>query len=598
VIFSVVGEGNKHILAIANGGEQVSLPSINVGITTYDQMLDAIALLPSGGAPGSPFVMGGYVNAVAADGTATLSLTRRVAKIVVENLSSEDGLVITGLQICQTADRSYLFREGHPEEVNYVDYTAVEASGTTVFYVYPQPAETNKLMLTVSGTINGLEFTQSLPIQPASGDMGSNIQYAVKISADDSIIQLETIEQVVEEWGDGEDITGKIGLPTNVLTEIPDPVFLAYCLSRMPAWDTNHDDILSVVEAAAVTSIYVIGEWSNETYNYTGGEIASLEGIEYFTGLTQLTCVGNQLTALDLSNNTALTYLNCETNQLSTLDVSKNTALADLRCGQNQLTTLDVSANTALTDLYCFSNQLTSLDVSKNTALTLLHCHSNQLTSLDVSKNTALTNLGCDSNQLTSLDVSKNTALTYLTCAVNQLTSLDVSKNTALTLLYCHSNPLTSLDVSKNTALTYLDCAINQLTSLDVSKNTALTYLGCGFNQLTSLDVSKNTALTSLTCSSNQLTSLDVSQNTALTELTCYYNQLTSLDISTNVKLTRFDCFDNPGDGISKFPVKAWFDMNSIPSGMVPEGWAEYDFETAGWDFNGVTITPEYEKVL
>jgi hypothetical protein len=112
VTFSVVGEGNKSILAIANGGEQVSLPSISIGITTYDQMLDAIALLPSGGAPGSPFVMGGYVNAVAADGTATLSLTRRVAKIVVENLSSQDGLVITGLQICQTADRSYLREYG------------------------------------------------------------------------------------------------------------------------------------------------------------------------------------------------------------------------------------------------------------------------------------------------------------------------------------------------------------------------------------------------------------------------------------------------------------------------------------------------------
>jgi Leucine-rich repeat (LRR) protein len=125
-----------------------------------------------------------------------------------------------------------------------------------------------------------------------------------------------------------------------------------------------------------------------------------------------------------------------------------------------------------------------------------------------------------------------------------------------------------------------------------VSKNTALTDLYCDSNQLTSLDVSKNTALTGLRCDYNQLTSLDVSKNTALTGLRCDYNQLTSLDISTNVKLAQFYCEGNPGNGVSKFPVKAWFDANAIPSG---EG---YGFTTAGWNFNGITITPEYEKAI
>jgi hypothetical protein len=74
--------------------------------------------------------------------------------------------------------------------------------------------------------------------------------------------------------------------------------------------------------------------------------------------------------------------------------------------------------------------------------------------------------------------------------------------------------------------------------------------------------------------------------------LRCDGNQLTSLDISTNVKLTLFYCQGNPGDGISKFPIKAWFDANAIPSGE------EYDFTTDSWDFNGITITPEYEKAI
>jgi len=128
-----------------------------------------------------------------------------------------------------------------------------------------------------------------------------------------------------------------------------------------------------------------------------------------------------------------------------------------LYCYSNQLTSLDVSNNTALEYLYCYDNQLTSLDVSNNTALTTLSCYSNQLTSLDVSTNTALTDLYCYSNQLTSLDVSNNTALIYLWCTSNQLTSLDVSTNTALTSLYCDSNQLTSLDVRNGNSTNFTD---------------------------------------------------------------------------------------------------------------------------------------------
>ena len=121
--------------------------------------------------------------------------------------------------------------------------------------------------------------------------------------------------------------------------------------------------------------------------------LASLKGIEYFTSLTQLLCFDNQLTTLDVSQNTALAALDCSGNPLTALDVSKNTAMTGLSCDRNQLTSLDVSRNTALTRLSCYGNQLTFLDMSKNTALTALDCSENQLTSLDVSKNTALKRL-------------------------------------------------------------------------------------------------------------------------------------------------------------------------------------------------------------
>ena len=273
-------------------------------------------------------------------------------------------------------------------------------------------------------------------------------------------------------------------------TTFPDENFRNWVLAQ----DYGQDGVLTEAEIAGVMEIDVNNK-----------NIASLKGIEYFTTLTSLYCYNNQLTSLDVSQNTALMQLRCYGNQLTSLDVSQNTALKYLECDSNQLTTLDVSNNTALMGLGCSYNQLTVFDVSQNTALTWLDCCGNQLTSLDVSKNTALMSLECDINQLTSLDLSQNTALFELNCGYNQLTTLSLSKNTALTRLTCSNNQLFSLDVSQNTALTVLFCSNNQLTSLDVSKNTALTQLECHKNQLTSLDVSQNTALMWLYCYYNKI---------------------------------------------------------------------------------------------
>ena len=76
-------------------------------------------------------------------------------------------------------------------------------------------------------------------------------------------------------------------------------------------------------------------------------------------------------------------------------------------------------------------NQLTSLDVSQNTALRKLFCPGNQIANLDISQN-SLSKIYCNKNQLRSLDVSSNKFLTFLDCSVNHLKSLDVSQNSKL----------------------------------------------------------------------------------------------------------------------------------------------------------------------
>ena len=182
----------------------------------------------------------------------------------------------------------------------------------------------------------------------------------------------------------------------------PDEAFWSYLLKYV---DKNRNGTLSQEERYAV-----------ETINVNLMNIRSLKGIEFFPNLTELYCVGNQLTELDMSQNKELQMLDCVANQLTELDVSQNKKLKVLLCSANQLTELDVRSNTALERLSCQENQLTSLDVSNNTALMKLYCGKNQLTELDLSQNSKLKDLDCRNNQLTSLNVDSCAEFIDLGC--------------------------------------------------------------------------------------------------------------------------------------------------------------------------------------
>jgi hypothetical protein len=171
---------------------------------------------------------------------------------------------------------------------------------------------------------------------------------------------------------------------------ITDEAFLNALIKK--GVDTNGDSNISPAEAEAVDSLNVNGFHCGNTWCYHG-EIESLMGIEAFTNLEVLFCGFNELTSLDVSNNTALTKLGCSNNQLASLDVSGCTSLTELDFRYNLLTSLDVSNNASLANLQCWRNHLTSLDVSGCTALTRLNCDHNELNSLDISNNTTLTHL-------------------------------------------------------------------------------------------------------------------------------------------------------------------------------------------------------------
>ena len=99
--------------------------------------------------------------------------------------------------------------------------------------------------------------------------------------------------------------------------------------------------------------------------------------------------------------------------------------------------------------IQCNTNELTSLDLTENTALRTFTCEHNNIASLDLTKNTQLENLSCDYNKLTLLDVTKCPSLKTIYCTNNELTSLDLSQNRSLTGFSCNYNHLTSFDMSQ-----------------------------------------------------------------------------------------------------------------------------------------------------
>ncbi len=160
-------------------------------------------------------------------------------------------------------------------------------------------------------------------------------------------------------------------------------------------WTANPDGTVSLDE---YNRMQIKRNWVS-FLDLRNKNITSLAGIEYFTDLEILECMGNQLTALDVTGLTSLTVLVCNDNQLTTIDVTGLTNLTTLICSGNQLTALDVTKLTNLTDLECNDNQLVSLDVSTLEELEYLWCHGNKMTALDITNNAYLGDLKCGNQQ-------------------------------------------------------------------------------------------------------------------------------------------------------------------------------------------------------
>ena len=135
-------------------------------------------------------------------------------------------------------------------------------------------------------------------------------------------------------------------------TNFPDEAFRQYVADN---FDKDKDGALNQTERNAVKEIEI-----------SNSGCTSLQGLKYFSKLTDLFCSDNNLTELDVSENPELGRLICYNNSLTSLNLNKNTKLRSLNCNNNKLTVLDLRENKSLSWLRCKNNCLTSLDLRNN----------------------------------------------------------------------------------------------------------------------------------------------------------------------------------------------------------------------------------------
>ncbi len=133
-------------------------------------------------------------------------------------------------------------------------------------------------------------------------------------------------------------LTLREGIPIDK-AHFPDDAFRAFVAEN---YDTVKNDLLDNAEIAAITNIYI-----QDT------NVRSLQGIEYFYALKELSPRHTSITELDLSKNTALETVHGSWNeQLVSVSLGENSVLSLLHFPNSPIPELDISGCPLIVDAY------------------------------------------------------------------------------------------------------------------------------------------------------------------------------------------------------------------------------------------------------
>lgn len=203
----------------------------------------------------------------------------------------------------------------------------------------------------------------------------------------------------------------------NVLDKIKDPVF-KYDIEikiKQGVLKVATPGILKPSEAATLKIFSVI-------YSIEGKRIASLEGIEYFTGIEKLYVNNSGIELIDLSKNLKVTEINIYDCTAESIKIISPTAKqVNAKYAQCKSLNLDTPQ---LTYLDCNDTRINILNTSGCPKLERLRCGGSKIISLDLSSNTELWELSCGgAGNISSgvLDISKNKKLRILYAGMGAL---------------------------------------------------------------------------------------------------------------------------------------------------------------------------------
>jgi hypothetical protein len=144
---------------------------------------------------------------------------------------------------------------------------------------------------------------------------------------------------------------------------IPDSNFKRYLISNTEI-NKNNDSEIQLSEATLFTGII----------DCRSLEIKDLSGIEYFTSLTKLIAVHNDISKIDISKLKNLEELKIWNNNLASINVSNNRMLRELGISENKISSIDLSKNDSLRRFNSVGNSIDSVDLSNNKKLNYFAC--------------------------------------------------------------------------------------------------------------------------------------------------------------------------------------------------------------------------------
>lgn len=346
--------------------------------------------------------------------------------------------------------------------------------------------------------IRSLDISQNKQLPYFDMDVTSNdsfdtddisIKYNIYFRATSCVFIVDTLTQVT---------------PTRYDILFPDESF---CRVVKGKYDADKDGFVSTDEMDAIANE------SELDVSYQG--IYDMTGIEYFTNISSLYCIGNNIGILDITYNTKLPYHDSSI-QMQQEDVLNNGLVYYYFWKKDDENILYVDEKTSTNikinsyasmfpdENFC-SYVMRSFDLNSD-----MCCSQDEL---DLIKSTATLNIqGVSIRDFTGIEYF--TGLKSLECSRNYAGYLDVSALTELQKLICTFCSLISIDVTKNTKLVYLDANSNYLT--DIKLNDGIESINLECNRFTSFDISKYTELSTAWLSANDLSEINIANNTKL----------------------------------------------------------------------------------